>query len=110
MLSEIRTGGWVLMDKDGKPVLTGIEYTSFRGDKYQIAGGAPPHKPSSTGKVWAYEKGSRLTDFRELYPTVFNMRWVVDNSLGIKEMEGKHKLGTPRDNPESKQIVFYIVS
>ena len=68
---EIKHGGWALQYEDGKPVCVGDTIVCRRGDTYTINGGRPPHKPSSTGRVWT-ANGS------EFFPTVFDLRWVQD--------------------------------
>ena len=61
---------WKLFNADGKLVKVGDKLTSFRGETdIVIEGiGQPPHKPSSTGKVW--------TDRGNFYPSVFKCEWV----------------------------------
>jgi len=49
----------------------------YIGDKYEdftVKGGRPPHKPSSTGRVWCDEYS------QEYFPTVFKMRWIQDEN------------------------------
>ena len=41
--------------------------------QFEILGGAPPHKPSSTGRV--YGKWHNNNSDREYFPTVFNLQW-----------------------------------
>ena len=62
---------------DGRPVEKGEFVTCFRGDKYVIRGWRKPHKPSSTGRVYAGElddKGNEIHGV-EYFPSVFNMHW-----------------------------------
>ena len=65
----MRKGKWKLVhQKSGEEVMTGETITSFRDEEYTLIDGSPPHKPSSTGKVyvsggWAY------------YPSVFDLEW-----------------------------------
>ena len=65
----ITKDGWELRKMDtNEPVTVGLFTCNSRGECARIEGGAPPHKPSSTGRVY--------TDRGEYYPGVFNMRWV----------------------------------
>lgn len=73
-VKEITKDGWVLMYANGTPVRSGEESQDFRGDWSTITGGRPPHKPSSEGFVWT-------SDNRELYPSVFNLKWVRTNNV-----------------------------
>lgn len=83
-MTQVKTDGWVLIDKDRRIVQTDQEYENFRYERYRVAGGQPPHKPSSTGKIWVYVPGSELQATHEVYPTVFGMRWVEEGSAQIK--------------------------
>jgi hypothetical protein len=77
---------WQLQEVDGLKVEVGSIQTSTRDGKtlkFKIQGGTPPHKPSSTGKVYgcwfsADENGDEIIDERssEYYPSVFNLVWV----------------------------------
>lgn len=70
MKEAIKQDGWVLTHvPTGMPVLANELMESFRGDQYRITGGRPPHKPSSEGFVWT-------ADNRELYPSVFECKWI----------------------------------
>ena len=44
------------------------------GVRYIIVGGSPPHKPSSTGRVYA--RGGDSRHDKEWFPNVCNMKWV----------------------------------
>ena len=77
---------WVLQDEHGQLVPTGTFLKSKRdeqeGRRFELQGGTPPHKPSSTGKV--YGKWSAIDDNvdvvlganSEYYPQVFGLSWV----------------------------------
>lgn len=69
MSKAISYDTWVLTHMDGTPACTGEMLESHRGEQYRITGGRPPHKPSSTGRVWVEGGG-------EFFPTVFNLKWV----------------------------------
>lgn len=60
---------WTLTHMDGTPACVGELLETHNGDQYRITGGRPPHKPSSTGRVWVAGGG-------EFFPTVFNLKWV----------------------------------
>jgi len=63
---------WTLVhNKTSIPVEIGEIVKSFRGDVYKILGGTPPHKPSSSGKVWV--------ENAEYYPEVFNLKWTQND-------------------------------
>ena len=65
--------GWVLMAANGTPAQVGGTYLDFRGDPSVLTGGAPPHKSSSTGKV--YLTSPFGGNAREFFPSVVGLRW-----------------------------------
>ena len=77
---------WVLQDEHGNLVPTGTFLKSNRdeqqGRHFELQGGRPPHKPSSTGRV--YGKWSAIDENvdvvlganSEYYPQVFNLAWL----------------------------------
>ena len=76
---------WQLQDSDGLKVEVGSTQTSNRDEPrtFKINGGTPPHKPSSTGRVWGNwlshdENGDEILDqaASEYYPQVFDLTWV----------------------------------
>lgn len=74
-VKEITKDGWTLVyERTGKPVVENEVVLDFRGEADTITGGCPPHKPSSTGRVWTQ-------DGRECYPDVFNLKWVQTNNV-----------------------------
>ena len=97
---------WVLQDEHGQSVPTGTFLKSNRdeqaGRRFELQGGRPPHKPSSTGRV--YGKWSAIDDNvdvvlganSEYYPQVFNLSWVdrspiptADNSEKTEQPSGQ---------------------
>lgn len=69
----MRVDNWKLIDEStGKEVNTGDFIISFRGIVTVCTGGKPPHKVSSTGKVWT----ASGADF---YPSVFGLKWIQEN-------------------------------
>ena len=71
----MKNGNWTLVhEATGVPVAMGEEVRSSHWHMADtIKGGTPPHKPSSTGRVWA-ERG-------EFFPSVFDLRWVANNVM-----------------------------
>jgi hypothetical protein len=70
-MTPIQYDGWTLVDSQNKPVFLGEILEDFRGDQSRITGGKPPHKPSSTGRVWT-------AGGAEFFPSVFNCTWIKD--------------------------------
>ena len=72
--------GWVLLNKNDEKVVAKELIKTRDGEAWIIEGGTPPHKPSSSGRVWV-----RLLDNpehnREFFPTVFNLKWVEEREL-----------------------------
>lgn len=62
-----------LYHPDGRAVKPGDEVTSFRGEKYIVAG----WPKNGRNRVWVREPGAPHTasSEREFFPTVFNLRW-----------------------------------
>ena len=76
---------WQLQDSDGLKVEHGSTQTSKLDEprKFKIDGGTPPHKPSSTGRIYGRwfsvdENDDEIVDqsTSEYYPQVFNLVWV----------------------------------
>lgn len=76
----ITSGGFLLIDVNyGDPIKLGKEYPAGNsGDMWQIMGGAHPHKPSSTGRVWVQRRSTigQIPEHMTYFPTVFDMVWV----------------------------------
>ena len=71
--------GWTLVHTETKQAVETKELTHTRdGEAWVIEGGTPPHKPSSSARVWV-----RLLDNaewnREFFPNVFNMEWKLND-------------------------------
>jgi hypothetical protein len=74
-MNEVITyDNWTLQHADGTPVCVGETLTTHRDETYVITGGRPPHKPSSTGRVWVEGGG-------EYFPSVFNIKWVEKKAI-----------------------------
>lgn len=72
----IEKDGWKLVYKDGKPVEAGAKVKSSNHNMtYSVAGGTPPHKAGSTGRVRVKTEDGGSTEF---FPTVFDMKWVKE--------------------------------
>jgi hypothetical protein len=74
MNEAITYEAWTLTHMDGTPVCIGEMLETHRGEQYRITGGRPPHKPSSTGRVWVEGGG-------EYFPTVFDLKWVEKKAI-----------------------------
>lgn len=73
MKEAIKQGNWALVHETSEvQVMEGDVVTDFRGEADTITGGRPPHKPSSEGFI-------HTADNRELYPSVFGLKWVKEN-------------------------------
>ena len=55
-------------------ISTGAIVQDFRGQRWILEGGRPPHKPSSTGFVWVRSVDGRGLS-REFYPSVIGAKW-----------------------------------
>lgn len=69
-MQHVERNGWILVRSDSKaPVLLGDILTDFRGHTAALTGGRPPHKPSSTGRVY-------VKPGLEFFPSVFGLEWL----------------------------------
>lgn len=71
---------WVLVDADtGEIAGRDLRVVSAHGEEVMLIGGRPPHKPSSSGKVWiSYDQDVEyeyMDGSTEFYPSVFGLRW-----------------------------------
>jgi len=44
------------------------------GQNYVVKGGVPPHKPSSSGRIWVADITN--THNREYFPSVCGLKWI----------------------------------
>ena len=68
---------WQLQEVDGLKVEVGSIQTSTRDGKtlkFKIQGGTPPHKPSSSGRIWVTDITNKHN--REFFPSVCGLKWV----------------------------------
>jgi len=113
---EIKTEAgqrWVLQDEHGNLVPTGTFLKSNKdeqqGRRFELQGGRPPHKPSSTGRV--YGKWSAIDDNvdvvlganSEYYPQVFGLSWVDRSPIPTADSSEK------TDEP-SGQLIGVIIT
>jgi hypothetical protein len=66
---------WVLVNAEEKEVLNNAILKCFKGKEYKLISSSPPHKPSSSGKVFVHS----IDDVRDTwtyYPSVFKLKWV----------------------------------
>lgn len=74
-MNGIKEDGWILIDQaTGWPVRVGDRRATSRGHQATVAGGRPPHKPSSTGRIYIEWGG-------EYFPSVFDAAWVREDAL-----------------------------
>ena len=66
--------GCVLLNKNDERVVAKELIKTKDGVAWVIEGGTPPHKPSSTGRVWV-SLLSNPNHNRDFFPTVFNLKW-----------------------------------
>ena len=107
---------WVLTDENGQTVKVGTLLKSEReeqqGKRFEIRGGTPPHKPSSTGKVygkWVAIEGHPdvvLGADAEYYPQVFNLSWVEHNADLVEKIE----LPAQKTEEPSGQLIGVIIT
>ena len=68
----MKVGFWNLKDEQGHNVRQGDTLVSFRGEAATMLGGTPPHKPSSTGRVYVQTNMGHRCEF---FPSVYNLTW-----------------------------------
>lgn len=62
-----------LVDKNTQQeIKPGDTIVAGDGDRYTLISFTPPHKPSSTGRVYVKLEGSEEPFGREFFPTVFD--------------------------------------
>ena len=66
--------GWILVNANNERVVEKELVTTKDGENWIVEGGVPPHKPSSTGRVWV-SLLSNPKHNRDFFPTVFNLKW-----------------------------------
>lgn len=77
MRRNLRGTEWVLRYKDSdKEVESGDLVVDSHDMIWDVTGGTPPHKPSSTGRVYVVSNNAHRHS-RQFFPTVFDLEWVV---------------------------------
>jgi len=120
---EIKTEAgqrWVLQDEHGQSVPTGTFLKSYKdeqqGRHFELQGGRPPHKPSSTGRV--YGKWSAIDENvdvvlganSEYYPQVFNLSWVDRSHIAVDALGDYHQLDSQKTEEPSGQLIGVIIT
>ena len=79
MIKIMDSQSWKLQDADGNQAEVGQVVVDNSNRSFELTGGTPPHKPSSSGSVYGIwsDNGSNGGYF----PTVFSLRWV---EMGIR--------------------------
>jgi len=71
-----------MKNDSGSLVIEGDIVRCSRGEEWEVCRGigAPPHKSSSTGRIWVKQKRGDWN--QEFFPSVFNCKWVeVDDEV-----------------------------
>jgi len=63
-----------LVDKDGKELVVGNTYFTFRNEEVVLVSFQKPHKPASSGKVFVRMPDRSWT--QEFYPSVIGAEWI----------------------------------
>jgi hypothetical protein len=65
--------GWTLIVANtGEPARIGTQYETGKGETVELMGGRPPHKPSSTGRVFVEAFDGHSHGY---FPSVIGMKW-----------------------------------
>ena len=68
-MTPISKDNWLLVHETlSMMAYVGEELTSFRDEKAILKSGTPPHKPSSSGRIY--------TTLGEYFPHVFGLKWI----------------------------------
>lgn len=74
MKDPFKTDEWVLVAADGAEVSVNEVVETFRGEEVMLTGGRPPHKPSSSGRI--YVEDLKYGYESEFFPSVCNLKWI----------------------------------
>ena len=66
----------LINNEHGYPVKTGDTLLDFRGAVHVLQGGNPPHKPSSTGRIY--------TNRGQFFPSVCGLKWINEELEEVK--------------------------
>ena len=73
-MSKITKKGYKLVDQFTGRGIYQLELVQDRdGQNFVVKGGVPPHKPSSTGRVWVSDITNKHN--REYFPSVCGLEW-----------------------------------
>tara|TARA_R110000823_G_C15549217_1_gene459105 strand:- start:143 stop:373 length:231 start_codon:yes stop_codon:yes gene_type:complete len=73
-MSKITKQGYKLVDQFSGRGIYPLELVHSRdGQGFVVKGGNPPHKPSSTGRVWVSDITNKHD--REYFPSVCGLEW-----------------------------------
>lgn len=83
-MPQIRAYGFKLVDSETKsPISEGAVRSDFRGEKWIVTGGTPPHKPSSTGRVFCKpvaDADSPEQHSHSYFPGTLGLEWQDANA------------------------------
>jgi len=71
---------WQLVNAQGQPVMEGDQLLTQFG-LTSITGGTPPHKASSSGRIWTRDS---MGSCGEYFPHAFGLRWDVVRLSAVK--------------------------
>lgn len=75
MKDPFKTDEWVLIDMDDLLEVSVNEIVeTFRGEEVMLTGGRPPHKPSSSGRIYVDHVNQGYSS--EFFPSVCNLKWI----------------------------------
>ena len=74
-MSIVKQGWKLIHSETGEDVFEKELVRGRDNEAWVVEGGTPPHKPSSTGRVWVRDLDIPEWN-REFFPQVFDMKWV----------------------------------
>ena len=78
MIKIMDSQRWSLEDSDGKQVEVGQVIIDRDEKAFELSGGMPPHKPSSSGRVYGTWANGQSGEY---FPHVFKLSW---KKMGIR--------------------------
>ena len=81
---ELRHNNFYLAHANGASVQQGETVISFRNKQYTFTGGASPHKPSSSGRVYVEDSEGNTYEY---FPHVFDLAWIQRGDFSPKEIK-----------------------
>ena len=110
---------WQLQDSAGFKVEVGSTQTSKLDEprKFRIQGGTPPHKPSSTGRIFGRwfsvdeNDGEIVSEStNEYYPQVFNLTRIDRSHIVVDASGDYHQLDAKKTEKPSGQLIGVILT